>query len=88
MEDEATAYPEGTACGEDEPTEVTGDVAVVVAAMHEADAFTPQMLVHGSVRGGKKQKPLEQQGQWEYIDTILRREGRYYATMPSPMDAE
>ena len=54
MEDEATAYPEGTVCGEDEPTEVTGDVAVVVAAMHEADAFTPQMLVHGSVRGGNK----------------------------------
>ena len=54
MEDEATAYPEGTVCGEDEPAEVTGDVAVVVAAMHEADAFTPQMLVHGSVRGGNK----------------------------------
>ena len=54
MEDEATAYPEGTVCDEDEPTEVTGDVAVVVAAMHEAEAFTPQMRVHGSVRGGNK----------------------------------
>ena len=54
MEDEATADPEGTVCDEDEPTEEPRDVAVVVAAMHEAEAFTPQMLVHGSVRGGNK----------------------------------
>ena len=50
VEDEATAYPAGTVGGEDEPTGVTGDVAVIVAAMHEAYAFTPQMLGHGRVR--------------------------------------
>ena len=50
-----------------------GRSQAVVAAMHEAEAFTPQMLGHGRARGGNKEhrdnryKVLEKPvGQWEF----------------------
>ena len=44
MEDEATAYPEGTVCGEDEPTKEPGDVDDEEEdgeIENEPDAFDP-----------------------------------------------